>query len=122
MELSRRLARLNKRELIEMLIKAYNGGLGEITISRDLNEIEQKKSSECRQLAELYRKTFHAELRRYTELIEPYAGKPVGEVPNKILKESSMHYDNAMNADKKAERYWKKADFWLGYKNGKELK
>lgn len=97
------LQKYTKDDLIWVIERLYSLG-DEFSVRMRLNELDHKKTKDrlnkcdalCREAAECRSK--------YIDLIEPYQGKPIKDIPLDVLKEAEQLIERGRKLDKEWTR------------------
>lgn len=99
-----KLSDCTKADLIWIIKTICKEELSDFRLQRALNDLEQDKERKRLDRADRLAKSAFAASQRYAELLKPYEGKPLLEVPLDVLKQA----DAALAASRAANRQWAK--------------
>lgn len=94
----------SKAELIWILERAYVVYGGSLVIQSAIDGLENKKQLERLNKCDAISKEAEACRARYCEIIKPYAGKALSEIPRDVLEKASQEIERAQKLDKEWDR------------------
>ena len=95
-----KLRKLSKEDLIRCILEYEKRSLGWPSVDDILADLQFKKSKENIERCEKLAKQAHEKRMAYNDLIAPYVGRPITEIPKHIFDEAVELLREAEAADK----------------------
>ena len=99
-QVASKLRKLSKEDLIWCILEMEKYTLGFPSISSILSDLEHKKNMDNINRCEKLAKQAHEKWMAYNDLITPYVGKPIIEVPKQVFDQAVELLREAEAADK----------------------
>ena len=95
------LRKCSKADLLWIIEKLYSLDANVYHFNMALRELHYMKEMQRIDESDKYAKLADEKRKEYIELITPYAGKPISDIPDDVLKESAKLIREARAADMK---------------------
>lgn len=95
-----KLRKLSKEELIWCILEYEKHNLGWPSVDTILAELQYKKDKENIDRRKMLSKKAHDKRMEYCELLKPYDGKLIAEIPQQVLDQAAELLREAEAADK----------------------
>lgn len=95
-----KLRKLSKDDLIWCILEMEKHSLGHPSISSILSDLEYKKTKDNINRCEKLAKQVHEKRMAYNDLITPYVGKPIADIPEQVFDKAVELLREAEAADK----------------------
>ena len=101
-----KLANCTKDELIFIIdrLRHYTHLNAEYYLERALNDLKHRKEIENLEKADKYAKIAHEKRKEYCELLKPYEGKKLADIPCDVLSKANRLIIEARKADEEWEK------------------
>ena len=104
------LSQCSKADLIWIINRLAQGPGGRHQVSSALADLAYQKSMEAIDKADAAAKLAHEKRQQYIDLLAPYTGMSIADIPTDILDKAKQLLDAAEAADKMWEKYIDLAD------------
>ena len=98
------LSKYTKADLLWIINRACQFGLDEIYIQWALNDLEQKHFNEKLEEADRLAALARDQRMEYINLMEPYEGWKIKDIPLEVLNKANAAMQEAQEADRKWEK------------------
>lgn len=95
-----KLRKLSKDDLIWCILEMEKHSLGHPSISSILSDLEYNKTKDNINRCEKLAKQSHEKRLAYNDLIAPYVGKPIADIPEQVFDKAVELLQEAEAADK----------------------
>lgn len=95
------LEQCSKADLLWVIGRMCMYGLGKRELNRALDDLDYEKEKARINEADKYAKLAHEKRQDYIDLLHPYSGMKLGDIPTSVLKKASELQKQADAADQK---------------------